>query len=699
MKRIVCWILIAALMVGFVSMIAFNASAQELTPDISIQTPAYGAGSVANLDGITVSVGTVDTAESAWWQETQQGSDRFTGTLAENGYYWLNLMVKAPAGTFHSEMTIFVNGEVHYDGWGCSGDGDFIEVYIPVDLRPARAEWVELGGLPEEILPGTATVPTLEVVDGYATVTDVRWLDEQKQAVSSFEDGKTYYLEVKLAPKSGYEFRDWFDAYGYYPSDSCEVLSATEGVALFRYSLIPSVGKITITSSGLGEGKPLSGVTAQVVGDAALAEIHVYNVTDGEMEESGNFEAGKNYQITYVLKSKAGLEFGKDVEVEANGNFGMEWHYDSQYLYVTEYFSTCKKIDKVEITVVEPKVGAKVADAKATLPKNAPYTANISWIDMKDYNLAEGTFQKGHRYQLGIDLTPAEGYVFTEDTQVLINGEEKSYGGFDASGLYGWAYNEYSFFEKITKVELPAMPGSIKKGDTLPTDFKVADNAKYTLIAQWGIMPAGGTPVKAEENGSYVLTYNVMAKDGYEFADDVAVTVGGKKYTGALNYGTEMMLFKAYNIGMKIIDKIELTVDAPNKGNTPKKPEFPKDVKYQCMEIYWGRNKTGNVMDDSTEVKTFEEGYYHFLSGILMAEEGYAFADQVDIYVNGKKMKTVAVANLGAAYQFAVSFGKLGKAGNADTGDTMPVGALVCLAAVALCGMAVTVAGKKKYCA
>lgn len=572
MKRAVCWILIVALMLGFVSMIAFTAFAQEMPAERSAVS------------------------------------------------------------------------------------------------EPEQVEWVELGNLPDEIQPGPAQIPAIMAVDGHATVTGVRWVDEENNPVTTFAEGNIYYLQVTLAPVEGYVFLDWFDVYGYY-SPSCEIISANEGVATYRYSTLPGVGTIVVTSSGVGEGLPFSGVTATVVGNATLYEVGVYDATADTMVENGNFEAGKNYQITYTLAPKPGYVFDSDLDVETHGNFGMGWNYDDDYLWLTEYFSTCAKVEKVEISITEPQVGMAIEDVEITLPTNALYTVEAYWIDNQTYETAEGTFQKGHQYQLELDLLPAEGYIFTYDTRVLINGEQTQRSGFDASGLYGWVYNDYSFLEKIAKVELPAMPVSIKMGDTLPADFKVADNANYTLDYYWALLPDYTQPQKVEKNGSYVLGFNVRAKAGYEFAEDAKVTVGGKELDFVLNYGTELEIFKVYNIGMSLIEKIELTVEEPVAGNAPEAPQLDEAAKYQELEIFWGRNSSGNVMRDIFDFDTFESGYYHFLSGVLMAEDGYAFADEVQIYVNGRKLPNTVVVNMGALCQFAVNFGKLVDLDQIQQGD------------------------------
>ena len=564
MKRAVCWILIAALMLGFVSMIAFTAFAQEIELEL--------------------------------------------------------------------------------------------------------ADWAVLGNVPEKIEPGPAQVPAILVEEGFVTVTGVRWVDEENNPVTTFAEGSVYYLQVTMAPEAGYAFLSWFDVYGYY-SPSCQIISATEVVATYRYTTFPGVGTIVVTSSGLDEGLPFSGVTATVQGNAAVYEVSVYDITAETIVENGNFQAGKNYQITYTLAPKPGYVFDSDLEVETNGNFGMGWSYDDEYLWLTEYFSTCAKVEKVEISITEPQVGMAIEDVEITLPANALYTAEFSWIDTESYETAEGTFQKGHRYELELNLLPAEGYIFTYDTVALVNGEQTHRFGCDASGMYGWMYNNYAFLDKITKVELPAMPASIKMGDTLPTDFKVADNVNYTLDCGWSLLPDYTQPQKVEASGSYVLVFSVSAKTGYEFSKDAKVTLGGKELDFVLNYGTEIEIFKAYNIGMPLIEKIELTVEEPVAGNAPEIPQLNENAKYQMMEIYWGRNSSGNVMEDSFDFDTFESGYYHFLSGVLMAEDGYAFADEVQIYVNGRKLPNTVVVNMGALCQFAVNFGKLVDLDQIQQGD------------------------------
>ena len=565
---------------------------------------------------------------------------------------------------FSQDIQATINGEyasiwTYDDPTYCNGSKQFSFV----------VDYIWLEGLPAEIEAGNAMLPELWDGEDQVEITGVKWVDQAKQQVTGFRDGEVYYLAVEMKPQGTRKFNgNPGIETGYEDLEvAFEVVNDQKAVAYVRYSLEPSVGTINITISGLEEGKNIQDVVATVTGNATLSHIVIaksvyhaeYDYYDYEEVESGKFEANSNYRISYVLKANSGYRFASDFMVIVNGQLTNSYGYSDQELDGSTYFSTCQKISKVELTVTKPTVGKKFSDLKVSVPKNANYTVVARWIDMTDgWEEATGKVQKGHKYELSIDLYSKEGYVFSQNLTATLNGQSQEVIVGEV-GDNAWGYAYYSFCDPITKVELPAMPTGIKKGDKLPV-ATVASSKNYTLTAYWNMMDADFVE-KADNDGIYLLVYMVTPKSGYEFTDDTKFYVGGKEMR-PVEVGTGAAMFvRNYNIGIEEITKIELNYEEPMADQPCPEVTTSAGVSYSLEGVDWAQSKVDDwyyIEDVSTKL---EQGLYTYFYVMLEAEAGKALANNATFYLNGKKVEPTVNYCFGTYSIVLFSLGKLGE--------------------------------------
>ena len=257
---------------------------------------------------------------------------------------------------------------------------------------------------------------------------------------------------------------------------------------------------------------------------------------------------------------------------------------------------------------------------------------------------------------------------------------------------------DYFFGQYIDKVELPAWP-TIKVGDEIPMPDTVIGE-KYTYDVVWG---AGNSMVHAgdkfENDRLYLYQYLVEPKEGYLFAENVKVTVGGKDNTETMmNYYQALFTFKSYRLGdPKVLDTIQLTGAAPTAGNAP--GTFTSTgAHYTMISAMWGtaNNGKGNQIQDAGGI--FQAGDYVYIGIRFKPEKGYELDPNFKIQYNGKSyspmLDRVTADNNG--YIFAVvCLGQLKKAANPDTGDGTPVAVLTVLTVASILGMGVVLSRRK----
>lgn len=589
-----------------------------------------------------------------------------------------------------------------------------IGMNVGKEVRYSKEELydVQLSELPEEIAPGAAPALEVTVEDGNATVKEAYWTAADKTTkVTAFEDGKAYYLAVELEADEGYIFAEHTDIYSgwwdQYPDDRTE--PGETCTAYFYYSLLPVAENVDITVSGTEVGLKGSDVEVTVSGvEAEVSEIEVYVLPEHEILGDGVFEDGKAYMVEFTLTSD-GCEFTYDTEVTVDGKEFYYFGANGSELYIEKYTSFLKKIDKVELTVAEPTVGAKPGEVK--VPEGANYTVDYYWMDRTTWEEVDGedVFLDGHRYQVQVQVEAKEGYDFAEDVAITINGvaEEDYY--LDDYQFASVELNEsWTFADPIDKIELPEAPESIAVGGT-PAEIDPVDADKYTVEPMWTDMETGAPVTTFEDGKVYALAYFVAAKEGYEITEDTVILMGGEKYTDMWYFGyTDAYAAKFYVLGIEIVDRVDITLTAPALGEKPSKITAPENDKYEILWPDWYENETGDIFGETDDLKEFTTGKYIFASVNLSAKDGYAFDETTKFYVNGVEVEPFVYWAMGYDASVALRYepltedtnlddGNTGNAGNAPTGDEFPLVAVIVVMVLALAGAAVIFIGKKKF--
>lgn len=633
-------------------------------------------------------------------------------------------------GTAIDEI-LWVDGEGYMlEGWQSErrwdNDEDEFYFFLHTTIEPENGyiDDVQLTGLPEGIEAGqTITAPTLTAGDGM-TVTDVKWLESGEAVTGKFEAGKAYYLQVSVKADQGCAFDTDADMYGdnYVYSDD-ETVSADHTVltGYFRYSLIPTVDRVDLTLTEPAAGAAPGAVTLP---SGAKYEFYTYGgeFAGYEWEENGNrdeevtqFEAGKVYNLNYELVAVDGYEFAEYMEVYVNGElmnrgyFGMNVHQGSIR------FSLKKQIDRVDVTVPEYKLGDVPQKSDAVLPADADYVLGYFSVSSRlhDTDYTQG-LQKD-RYRLEINLNPKEGCEFTEDVKMYLNGKEIT----DGYNYYHYATMcyEISFCDKITSVAFPALPALTlgeEVGDDGPyyPDFVAPEGANYELMYEW-MQADEDSPYLSEyegtiENGShYWLMYAARPKEGYEFAEDAVATVDGVQTEMMMTEPDGVVGVKQYVFGLKVIDKIEIITNKYAVGGEMGEITVPENANYTLVQAMWGVSPDGTIENTGNVTgNTFEAGKYYLIGAVVTPKEGYVFAQDAAITVNGAEVNIdvnemdnemlPTNGNLALIYHVLnkdssddVPAGDIPTGDNPPTGDNAPIALVVALAVLSAGGMVV----------
>ena len=582
----------------------------------------------------------------------------------ENGEnYELSFQLTAKEGyVFSEEVRGYINGEaISFWSYGdCTYADGWMGIYFSVDD-------IWLGALPDEIQPGAAELPQPEC-NSQVEITDVKWVNEAKQPVTSFVDGQAYYLALTVEAQGTRAFGqepdielDWNRTYTF------EKLSDKQAVIYVRYSLEPSVGVLDMSVSGVEVGDKFEDVEIEIDGNATFdyADVSVYvpmspDSYTTEAPDSDAFEAGKIYLMECYLQPKPGYRFGGDFEVYVNGEGVYDWGYRGEDLMVIVPVNTCDEITTVKLTMPEIEVGEAFSDLQVKVPTNAKYTATTQWIDMSDgWTEATGKVKDGHYYEARIVLQAVDGYAFAEDVAATLNGEKLTV-SVEGPGSFVVGWVEKNFQKPITKVELPAMPASIQKGDTLPMPT-VSSSKNYTLTAYWGMM-GGDEITKAEEDGIYLLVYTAEPKDGYTFTDDTKYYIGGKEIWPLERGWRDAQFLQSYNIGMDEVTRIDITYQEPQPGEPAPEVMIPDDANYSLSQVSWGQSATGE-WGDIEDVNKLQSGLYTYAYGMVAVDGGLALSKDAVFYANGKKIEPMAFYNFG---QYAIVLFELGKLGEVE---------------------------------
>lgn len=332
--------------------------------------------------------------------------------------------------------------------------------------------------------------------------------------ITKFEAGKTYSYNIVLKTESGYFIGDntvvyvgdheWGKA-GNHTNFAIKEMST----ALYIYSPYSltiaedNTDKVITSVSVINVNKDLNAETP-VTFTAHSADADKYSITEEAWEPSGSGDiikstdslkkpaAGGEYWYSIVLTAKDGYVFSEDFSdsrhmikdgSEVTFTLGGET-YDGRFalsadrktLTAWEFMDPVTAISKKplqpisEVEINGATITFKASDApvfSGKTPENAPYEYQCEWWETdngktginssensgKNYENPIKTFKSGKTYKYGVSVKAADGYCFTSDTKLKINGKYYNYNSEDGQELR--AYTDLA----ITSANSAQTPG------------------------------------------------------------------------------------------------------------------------------------------------------------------------------------------------------------------------------------------------
>lgn len=429
----------------------------------------------------------------------------------------------------------------------------------------------------------------------------------------------------------------------------CLMFTAIAGTGIVASAIDPEmIDSVTLEDVPVAEaGKTIT--APQILPEDDSYDVFAEWVDADYNPASGCFEDGKLYYLIITLTAADGYEFNEyGIDVYIDG-----YHYYAEPTDTGEYIAEVRnsllpKIDKVEITgVTEAKIGEVATVDGITVPDGANYYIDYAaWFDYRTGDDVTGnTFEDKKKYELNITVAVDDTkYDFADNVVITVNGKRPEFAFNDIS--YVDVFLDYSFLESIDKIELPAFLEAEIGDAAVFSDDPVVENDKYTVYADWTVYNTEddtweGFEDTFEDGMMYKYTYYISVGDGFAITDETEILVGGKQVNSIYNFVYEdfSMISKMYNFSdLQEIKTVEITVPEPeiNADIDPDAITIPEDAEYTLDYFSWGVSADGNIIHAEEAEGKFKEGeYYHIIAGIF-ANEGYIFAEDLVITVNGK---------------------------------------------------------------
>lgn len=604
-----------------------------LSVDVLFDEPVAGGAAPA----VTVAEDAAYEVYSAVWYN--KDGDPVT-KLADGQRYYLDIAVAAKEGyVLLEETAAAVNGVPADDYWYDEGEQVPV-VRISMDFSFCRQIDVAEIFYDEPVAGEALSAATVPEGAPY-TVESAVWTDTYTGAVATeAADGHSYMLAVKLQTAAGYEFSDEVDVLVNGSYDFGGI--GWDWTTLEIYddaSLCQPIDEVRIEMVAPVVGQPLPEATAPESVNYTMAYTW-WNDRDTGDSVTGTAEDGIAYTATIALKAAEGYKFTDETVIFYNGQVFENFVYIDTHAEICVKYSFKTAIDTVEIRYDTPEAGKAAPEVK--IPEDAGYVLESAYWYDDDTGEEVTELLDGHSYGLCASLLPVSGCEFSEEAVVLVNGEATD--DYWVVPEMAEIYGGVSFKKTIDTVELPAPPADLQAGDSLAVGLGTTDGP-YTVVVEWSAMDdnmdeaALGDTAEAGKN--YQWTATAIPNEGYAFAGDVTVTVGGKAVNTALyvETGNAIMVGELYLLGdVEMIHKVELTTTLPDVGETVGSAKVAEDAPYKLAQANWAVSESDDMMD-AVEAP-YEEGMKVWMAADLLAKEGYIFSPKLQVYVNGKPADT-----------------------------------------------------------
>lgn len=611
-----------------------------------ISIPVAEAGKTPDVSGIKIPSDANYTVE-AYWQDEE--GNLFEDTF-ENDNYWLCLFIQ-PKGDyrFNDDVTFIVDGSRVY-GFSYSSNGIYYD--IDVDLREPVAQ-VELSGIPEDITLGKK-LPAVDVKlpkDAKYEILGQQWYNHLGEEVETAKEKGAYTLSITMEMKDGYVLDEqgysvkangellqgyyWENGWDFWEYDGTEIhvektFELREEITTAEVSGAPKIEK----------GKPVDVSGIKVPKKANYELLNAY--VDG-LEEGSTPEEGVTYSLVVELYAKEGYRFSEDLAAMLDGGLWDEVSVYNQNAYLRKCYlipvEKEKRIDKIEVTGF-PKLeqGKKVDLSKIAVPEKANYEiTSIVLFDAKNGEEVTGKLEKGNQYGLDVYIAPKEGWSFAETVSIFIDGEKE----YEAYG-----YQEYlvvdDYVDLTERVDLIEFTGEItpQVGKT-PAEGKIKATEKSHVAeigsVQWKkwdydrsvFVDFEGT---FEAENVYACEFSFKLEEGYRPTG--LATLNGVQMSivdGSADSNTVRCVFSLVS---QQIDTVDLVITPPEIGKPFNNQNIQIGENAHCFVDSKGWEIYESDIEFWSNVFRGESVYDVYLR--LLPENGYVFAEDVKVTINGK---------------------------------------------------------------
>lgn len=576
--------------------------------------------------------------------------------------YRLELVIQPADGCVFTESTEFaVNGKKV----AAELKEDQANIVLTYDLVQTLTQ-VQLQGVPGNVNPGEiGLLPTVTAEDESITIAQISWLNEDWEPFDGpFELGNVYYLAITLQTDPLTCFAPTLQAMAGEKKTEAVSDDGASAVVYFRFSLLPQVdvSEITLELPHLGAA-PSSPVIPEGAPYSILSFVWKERATGAEVTV---FEEGHIYTLTVELAPVEGMEFGQ-LSLLLNGESVEMDALNREYAAFTVEYSFRRTIERVDLFAPDLTVGAEVKPSDIVVLTDGVMLQSGNWVNALTFEELSGIVSKAH-YMLRFAVNALEEFEFAEMVQFYLNGQlltDYHAGPNSATGSVS-----YDLRDVIDDIQISGMPQISIGGSTASITMGIPEGAPYSVQANWllygGDYQFAGPGAYFEDGKVYYLEILVKPAAGYRIAENATILVDGMEFTGITMTGdTGIWLYKQYNCGLQVIDRVDLTVTVPVAGMQPSSVKLPEGVSVALKDFSWAYCESGEFADavDLLDGDIFEAGYYYMISGSLVAEKGYVFAENLTITVNGIPsnidLGDLGVINLGDTAFLGHSFGLL----------------------------------------
>ena len=487
----------------------------------------------------------------------------------------------------------------------------------------------------------------------------------------------TYMLEITLEADEGYCFTvETATSINGGDMPSTMYLDDATHISVYTEAAVLSEKITEVDITGV-DYPPVAGKTAGSLSDVQIPDDANYVVTDVtwhneetdfDMDASNTFEYNGTYSLYITLYAKNGYTFSPELDVTLNGTEdivgSVGYNTNTITIWTKPYHLVRELIHEVSVDGIDypPVIGEKAGNhVSVTLPEDAHYTIyQIMWYDETASHFLQDDekFTEGHEYSLDITFDADAGYEFAQDAYATLNG------GTDILDSAQTVQNDPTQFTLSTKPVSAVSASSfidlieLFGVDFIPTPgekagqhvgFAISDSAHYTVktvswfdVTEDKLLLADDTFIAGHR---YSMYFEFEAAPGYYLANNLTVKISGTNGNAEIESvetdGNEVKVrTKAVLCGadqLEVITEINVICDklipvVGEKAGDYRACSVPEGAHYKVVDVVWLSVNLNRGLEND---ETFAEGDYYVLVFAIEADDGYIFADDLVMLLNG----------------------------------------------------------------